>query len=229
MKKILGIVSITAGLLYGTVLDKTRFYIAYDKKDPTKYALIMPMVEKVYTHIAGKVTPKDLTDITSQFATFPTYKNGEVCFSKLKTTASKKAGADIMKNQCYECKFFYVQGEKAIASGYPFLLYYKPAKKLYEGLAGKATTFKVVRDGDKVQNENSITQTDFTLFKFDVVNAKVLIGDDAKTTIKDNTGNIENNDSTVSDITMPPSVPDLNLSEETILTPPSIPELNTTK
>jgi len=50
-------------------------------------------------------------------------------------------------------------------------------------------------------------------------------------------GECMNNDTNGNDInesgdiemTMPPSVPDLNLSEETILTPPSIPELNTTK
>ncbi len=73
-----------------------------------------------------------------------------------------------MAGNCYDVNFFYTQKEAAPSGGMAFILTYTPLDRVYEGLAGDATSFKMVRDGDTVQNENSVTGDDYTLFSFDV-------------------------------------------------------------
>lgn len=180
MKKVVFVLLFIGISLFAKIYNKTSFYIAYDNNDPTQYALIMPAVKKVYTHKAGHIKPSDLTDITKQFGgKFPTYNNGEVCFPSLTSDADGSNGAKIMAGKCYECKFFYIQKEYVENKGYAFMLYYKPGNKLYEGLAGKPETFEVVMDKKGVYNNKSITGEDYTYFKFDLKNAKILLGKDA--------------------------------------------------
>ncbi|WOE69384.1 hypothetical protein RZR97_09725 [Hydrogenimonas thermophila] len=172
----------SALLLFGTianakVYDKTSYYVAYDANDPTQYVLVMPSVSKIYTHIAGHILPSDLKQIDEQFNSFPTYNNGEICFSALKSGSTGTDGANMIAGKCYDVKYFYIQKE-VVTDGYAFMLYYKPDNRLYEGLAGKADTFKVVKDGDTVYASESITLEDYTNFVFDLNSSKVLIGDD---------------------------------------------------
>jgi len=209
---------ITAILLFATianakVYDKTSYYIAYDANDPTQYVLVMPSVSKVYTHIAGDIL--NLKQIDEQFNSFPTYNNGEICFSALKSGVTGTDGANIMAGKCYEVKFFYIQKE-AVTDGYAFMLYFKPYDRLYEGLAGKADTFKVVKDGDIVYASESITLEDYTNFVFELNSSKVLLGDDAiaatttATTTDNNTTNVEEPTVAIDDATIvPPSIPNV--------------------
>jgi len=145
--------------------DKTSFYIAYNTKDKTEFALVMPMVNKVYTHKAGKIKAGDLTQIGDQFNTFPTYNNGELCFSELHSSATGEAGASIMAGKCYKVDFFYTQ-KKVIDKGMVFMLYYKPLNKVYEGLAGQPKSFLIVKNGTQIINKNSITNDDYSYFYF---------------------------------------------------------------
>jgi len=166
-----------SGTLYAKEYTSTSYYVAYDANDATQYVLVMPSVNKVYTHKAGKILPGDLSQIDTQFKSFPTYNNGELCFSDLKNGASGEDGASVMAGQCYDVNFFYTQKE-AVPEGMAFILSYLPTDKVYEGLAGKADTFKVVREGDVVYNENSISNEDYSIYRFDKVNAKVVLGEE---------------------------------------------------
>jgi len=141
----------------------TSFYVSYDSEDREQYALVMPSVQKVYTHKAGDIL--NLTRVDGEMTSFPTYTNGELCFSELKTESTGIGGASKMAGNCYEVNFFYIQ-KKTISEGAAFILYYKPADKVYEGLAGQADTFKVVKEGETVTNQNSITGDDYTDFSF---------------------------------------------------------------
>jgi len=76
----------------------TSYYVAYDSNDNSQYALVMPSVNKIYTHKAGHILPADLKQVDTQFSTFPTYNNGKLCFSALKSSASGKDGASIMSH-----------------------------------------------------------------------------------------------------------------------------------
>jgi len=254
MKKlVLFLVSLSLSL-FGKVYDKTSYYIAYDVSDSTQYALVMPAVSKVYTHKAGHVLPTDLTDITGQFVTFPTYNAGEVCFSQLKAVAGGSGGANVMAGNCYTDKFFYVQKEH-VTGGYAFMLYYLPQEKLYEGLAGQPNTFKVVRSFDEVDNARSISGEDYTLFKFDIDQARILLGGDAcdgdlnpvsgicepssssssmssemSSSSSSEASSEASSSSSSTGLETPPSVPDLNIStgsssSTAIETPPAVPTI----
>ncbi len=150
------------GSVYATDFSKTSYYVAYDSADARQYALVMPAVGKVYTHVAGDIT--NLTQIDAQFASAPTFEDGEVCFSGLTSTATGEGGASIMANQCYDVNYFYVQKD-----GTSFMLYNKGKDKLQEGTAGDATSFLTVKEGDVIYNENSASSTDYSEFGFDVV------------------------------------------------------------
>lgn len=132
----------------------------------------MPSVNKVYTHVAGDIV--NLDEIASEFNSSPTYNNGSLCFPALASGKTGEYGASIMANKCYDVNFFYTQEEK-VAAGTAFLLYYKPTDKLYEGLAGKSDSFKVVKEADNIINTNGITGKNFTNFSFDVNSAKATI------------------------------------------------------
>jgi len=154
-----------------TEYTSTSYYVAYDSSDPYKYALVMPMVNKIYTHRAGEIT--NLTRVDEQFTSFPVYNDGQLCFSSLVANASGESGASTMEGTCHEIKFFYIQKE-AVSSGTSFMLYYKPDYKVYEGIAGQPNSFEVVKDGDVLSNINSITNEDYTTFWFDIANSKVV-------------------------------------------------------
>lgn len=176
MRNIL-LILITSLGLYASSYNSTSFYIAYDGSDATKYALVMPSVNKVYTHIAGHVLPSDLTDITDQFESFPSNSSGDITFSSLTSSATDSEAA-VMAGNTYECLFFYVQKEAA-TGGYAFLLYYKPASILYEGLAGQSTSFKVVKDANGIYNSESISSDDYTNFYFNLSSSTAYLGQDA--------------------------------------------------
>ena len=146
----------------------TSYYVAYDSNDNSQYALVMPSVNKIYTHKAGEITGSDLKQVDTQFVTFPTYNNGKLCFSALNSNATGESGASVMAKKCYDVNFFYTQKEAVAGQGVAFMLIYTPSDIVYEGLAGKATSFKIVRSGDTGSNENSITKGDYTLFNFDI-------------------------------------------------------------
>lgn len=151
--------------------DKTSYYVAYNSKDKTQYVLVMPSVKKVYVHKAGDI--KNLTQVDSMFKSFPKYKDGNLCFSSLKSGIKAKHNENIMQNRCYDVNFFYTQKDK-INNKISFILYYKPSLKVYEGLAGKKDTFKVVKDKKKLYNSRSITKEDYSKFKFDINSSKVI-------------------------------------------------------
>ena len=145
--------------------NKTSFYVAYNSGDTTQYVLVLPSVQKVYTHKAGDIL--NLSSIGDSFSSFPTYDNGTLCFSDLKSGDSGLDGASVMANKCYVVNFFYIQ-KKSITSATVFMLYYKPSNRVYEGIAGDATSFKVVKDGDITNNAKSLTNEDYSDFSFDV-------------------------------------------------------------
>jgi len=138
----------------------------------------MPAVNKVYTHKAGHILPTDLKQVDTQFVSFPTYNNGELCFSDLVSGASGDNGASVMAGKCYDVNFFYTQKIGIIDKGVAFILTYTPTDKVYEGLAGDATSFKVVRDGNTIHNENSISEDDYTIYRFDVRTAIAYVGEE---------------------------------------------------
>jgi len=159
--------------LYATSYDKTSYYVAYDSNDNSQFALVMPSVNKVYTHQAGDV--QNLKQIDSQFVAFPIYDKGELCFSALKSGAGGENGASKMANNCYEVNFFYTQKE-VTDKGTVFILYYTPSDKVYEGLAGDSKSFEVVKEGDVIYNDNSMTGEDYTHFRFNTIDAEVEVG-----------------------------------------------------
>jgi len=181
MKNLLAIWLVLLFALSGTLFAKeyttTSFYVAYDSADVTQFALVMPSVEKAATHKAGHILPADLKQVDSQFISAPTYNNGELCFSDLKSGATGKNGASIMKNKCYKVNFFYTEKEVVSGKGVCFLLVYVPSDTVYEGLAGDKKSFKVVKKGDTIMNENSITGTDYVAFSFDIKKGSISIGD----------------------------------------------------
>jgi len=246
MKKVLSSLFLGVLSLSATSFDKFSYYIAYDSNDATKYALVMPAINKIYTHKAGDILNMHL--ISDQFNGLPEYNNGEMCFKNLTSNANGSDGASIIANNCYDVKFFYIQKGDKIAEGYPFMLYYKPSDKLYEGLAGQSTSFKVVKDSTGAYASESITNEDYTYFYFDVNNSKVYLGQDAidiqnkiaedlntNTDIEDNIA--DQNNTTIEDSTdsqnnttveNPPSIPDLNgtttdTTDDSIGLPPQVP------
>ena len=106
--------SVLSGSLYAAEYANTSFYVAYDNADKTQYALVMPSVNKVYTHKAGQIQAEDLTQIDNQFSSFPTYNNGELCFPALKEGATGDGGALTMANHCYDVNFYYIQNLQLI-------------------------------------------------------------------------------------------------------------------
>lgn len=170
--------SVLSGSLYAAEFANTSFYVAYDSADKTQYALVMRSVNKVYTHKAGQIQAEDLTQIDSQFSSFPVYDNGQLCFSALKEGAMGDGGASAMAGKCYDVNFYYTQKE-VISEGVAFMLYYDTAEKVYEGLAGKPDTFLAVKDGETISNENSITEDNYTNFSFDHATATATITDSA--------------------------------------------------
>ena len=167
------------GTLSAKVYDKTSFYATYDPNDNRQFVLYMPMVNKIYTHMAGKIKPEDLLRIDDQFIDEPQYNNGELCFSMLKKGASGEHGAALMAGQCYTISFFYTQKEH-VNTGMTFILTYARGiinEKVYEGLAGVSESFKVVRDGENIYNENSLSGDDYNYFSFNKRLAKVTMGD----------------------------------------------------
>lgn len=170
--------SVLSGSLYAAEYANTSFYVAYDNADKTQYALVMPSVNKVYTHKAGQIQAEDLTQIDNQFSSFPTYNNGELCFPALKEGVTGDGGASTMANHCYDVNFYYIQKE-IIPEGAAFMLYYDAGEKVYEGLAGKPDTFLVVKDGETISNENSITEESYENFSFDHTTATATIADSA--------------------------------------------------
>jgi len=167
------------------IYDKTSFYIAYDESDGRNYALVMPMVNKIYVHKAGDIY--NLKRVDKYFENFASYNNGELCFSNFKTDdtlsdSDKENKAKIddefninaMDNKCYEVNYFYTQKDK-VDNGVSFLLFFRPKSRLYEGLAGDGASFKVVKDGAKTYNENSITNEDYSFIKFDLEKALIEI------------------------------------------------------
>ncbi len=169
---------VLSGVVHATEYTNTSFWVAYDSNDATQYALVMPAVNKVYTHVAGQTQASDLTQIDGQFSSFPAYTNGELCFSALEVGATGDDGASVMAGKCYDVNYFYTQKE-VILEGAAFMLYYDPIDRVYEGIAGQSSTFLVVKDGDTITNENSITGDDYTNFSFDQSTAAVTITDSA--------------------------------------------------
>ncbi len=155
--------------------NNTSYYVAYDTADKTEFVLVMPSVNKVYTHKAGHILAEDLKQIDTQFKTFPTYNDGELCFSALIEGASGKDGASVMEGECYTVNFFYTQKEAVEGEGMAFILIYTPAAKVYEGLAGDAGSFKVVKEGEATHNKNSISGDDYTFFNFSTTEGKASI------------------------------------------------------
>jgi hypothetical protein len=147
----------------------TSYYVNYDSTDATKYVLVMPSANKMYTLTAGQT---DLSQVGSQFASFPTYENGELCFSALASSASGDNGASTMAGTCHDVKWFYTQKD-AVDAGTSFMLYYKPQNKVYELVAGDASSMKVVKDGTSVTNSNSVSGQDYSNFSFDLEDASV--------------------------------------------------------
>ena len=147
--------------------SKTSYYVAYDTADKTQFVLVMPSVQKAYTHRAGEIAAEDLKRVDNQFVWFPKYSRGELCFSKLKENALKENGAEVMAGKCYKVNFFYTQKETT-PKGVVFILYYAPADKVYEGFAGDGLSFQVVKEGEEVYNKNSITEADYSHFTFDI-------------------------------------------------------------
>ncbi|MCW8821379.1 MAG: hypothetical protein OQK45_04050, partial [Sulfurovum sp.] len=163
-----------SGSLYAADYINTSFYVAYDSQDTTQYALVLPSVNKVYTHKAGDIT--NLAQVDTEFSAFPTYTNGNLCFPALANGATGADGASIMADKCYEVKFFYTQKETT-TEGTAFMLYYAPADKVYEGIAGDASSFAVVKEGTVITNSNSITEEDYTNFSFNTTSATVTLTD----------------------------------------------------
>jgi len=153
--------------------NQTSYYVAYDEEDRSRYVLVMPSVRKIYTHKAGEIAAADLKRIDEQFSSFPNYEKGELCFPALKEDASGEAGALMMAEKCYNIDFFYIQKEAIPDGGMAFMLYYAPLEKVYEGIAGDAGSFKIVKEGMVIYNENSITGTDYGHFVFDINNSTV--------------------------------------------------------
>jgi len=176
-----------SGLLHASDYSKTSYYVAYDENDKTQYALVMPSVNRVYTHVAGDIA--NLHQIGSEFTSFPTYNNGNLCFPALASGKTGLNGASTMADKCYDVDFFYTQEEK-IDAGMAFMLYYKTTDKLYEGIAGDATSFLVVKEGDVVTNVNSVTGKDFSNYSFDVNSATAVITPSTK---QDLSGEITSN------------------------------------
>jgi len=150
----------------------TSYYVAYDSSDPTQYALVMPLVGKIYTHKAGDIL--NLERVDAEFSSFPTYNNGNLCFSSLEDGATGAHGSSTMAGQCYDVNFFYTQ-KVSITEGVAFILYYRPTDKVYEGLAGNGASFKVVKLGDTVTNANSVSGDFYNHFSFDIGTASVTI------------------------------------------------------
>jgi len=180
--------SFFATMLTAKEFTNTSYYVAYNKADKTEFALVMPSVNKIYTHKAGHILAKDLHRVDEQFTSFPTYNNGKLCFSSLVNDATEEYGTSIMKDNCYQIDFFYTQKEIIPKEGVAFILTYIPTNTVYEGLAGDAKSFKIVRQGEVVYNKNSITNEKYDLFHFNINNGYITLQE----TQKDDEFNVAN-------------------------------------
>jgi len=161
--------------LYAAEYHTTSFYVAYDKEDQSQFVLVMPSVGKIYTHKAGRIHPNNLTQISEQFISEPTYKDGTLCFSALKEGASGERGASVMAGKCYRVSWFYTQKSR-VDNRMVFLLTYMSGEngvKVYEGFAGEAASFTLVKEGERVYNAASTSKADYGNFRFDVKTATV--------------------------------------------------------
>jgi len=163
-----------SSLLAGKTYTSTSYYIAYNDKEKTEFALIMPSVNKIYTHKAGYIASKDLHQIDQQFSSFPLYDNGRLCFPALTKKADGKNGASLMANHCYQVDFFYTQKE-ILPQGAVFMLTYTPTDTVYEGIAGNAKSFKMVKQGDTLYAKNSITEENYASFTFYLYDGKITL------------------------------------------------------
>jgi hypothetical protein len=169
MKKILLSTAILASSMFAAELTNTSYYVAYDSTDATQYVLVMPGASKIYTHKAGDI--QNLSEKTTDFLTFPTYTNGQLCFSD---TTSTDSVSQTMANKCYPVNYFYTQ-VGAATGGTAFILFNKGSGKIQEGLAGNSTSFKDVNEA----GFTSIAGQDYTSFVFDVESGKAVTGADA--------------------------------------------------
>jgi len=174
------------GQLYAKEYVNTSYYVAYNSVDKTQFALVMPAVKKIYTHQAGHISVGDLKEIDPLFESFPTYSDGKLCFHALASSEKGENGASIMANHCYEVKFFYTQKELTSDGKMAFILTYTPSDTVYEGVAGDSQSFKVVKTGNSIRNQNSITNENYKNFLFYTKTAKVVF--------KDNKNKDDNND-----------------------------------
>jgi len=189
-----------SGTLNAKEYANTSFYVAYDSADTTQFALVLPSVNKVYTHQAGHILPSDLKQVDTQFSSFPTYNNGELCFSALEADASGDDGALKMAGNCYAVNFFYTQKETAPNGKMAFILTYIPTDTVYEGLAGDSASFKVVKSGSTILNENSVTNDDYSHFTFDIATTTVtMLGNTAPVA---NSQNVTTNEDNAKNITL---------------------------
>lgn len=140
-KKLTGMLVSTflAGSLAAETYTTTNYYVAYDSSDATQYVLVMPSAEVVMTHRAADIV--NVEYVTDQFESFPTFSNGEVCFSALASDATGDNGASTMAAACYTVGYYYIQ-----KSGSTFFLYSAGTGSLMEGTAGDSTSFSDVSD-----------------------------------------------------------------------------------
>ena len=153
--------------------SKTSYKIAYDSSDNNKFALIMPQINKILTYTKDDIY--NMHEIEDRFNSFPRYDNGELCFGDIKDSNANNYGAELMANRCYKVHDFYTQKEVQSKDKAVFLLYQDNKDRLYEGIAGNENSFKVVKDGSNIENQNSITSDDYTKFDFNKTNATVTI------------------------------------------------------
>lgn len=162
--------SIAAFLLWAvmasaaTSYNQTSYYVAYDEDDPTQFALIMPGVSMLFTHVAGQIDADDVHNITSSFDGMPTYDNGSVTFGAL--GGSSSWGADSLANRTMEVGYFYIQ-----KSGTTYYLYDRARNELSEGTAGDSSSFQTVDSG--------------TTYSFDLETGVLMVEESATT---DSTG-----------------------------------------
>ena len=167
--------------------DRTSFYVSYDPSELANYVLVMPKVDKIYIHKTGDIS--NLQRIDGMFESLPVYDNGELCFGMLKDidtlddsykeldTKLKQEDyhINVMSDNCYDVKLFYIQKAEETNDDVYFMLYDKSQYKLYEGIAGDNKSFKIVKDKAKTFNQNSISKEDYTFIRFDEEKALIEI------------------------------------------------------
>jgi len=133
-----------------------------------KNALIMPKVKKVFIYNDNS---KDTIEVEDSFNNFPSYNNSQVCFDSLKDNNSTLKE---LENRCFDVDNFYIQKIFKDPNSI-FMLYNNKNSKLYEGVAGYINSFKLVKDGDILYNENSLTNDNYSGFTFDKRTLKATI------------------------------------------------------